>query len=140
MQLLGDETVLEANRDITERRQIEAALRENEERLRWLASSRLQRRRNREQEPRWRCHELEQGRRASFRLRGGRGDRSRAQCPRRPSSSSASKYTGIFGQEAADALIHQEYYCSFEAAILGAYWGKENRGRRRSAANPQPRW
>jgi PAS domain S-box-containing protein len=38
MQLLGDETVLEANRDITESRQIEAALRENEERLRWLAS------------------------------------------------------------------------------------------------------
>jgi PAS domain S-box-containing protein len=38
MQLLGDETVLEANRDISERRQIEAALRENEERLRWLAS------------------------------------------------------------------------------------------------------
>jgi phage terminase large subunit len=34
-------------------------------------------------------------------------------------------YTGIFGQEAADALIDQEYYCSFEAAILGAYWGKE---------------
>jgi len=38
MQLLGDETVLEANRDITERRQIEAALRENEERLGWLGS------------------------------------------------------------------------------------------------------
>jgi PAS domain S-box-containing protein len=37
MQLL-DETVLEANRDITGRRQIEAALRENEERLRWLGS------------------------------------------------------------------------------------------------------
>ena len=35
------------------------------------------------------------------------------------------EYTGIFGQEAADALIDQEYYCSFEAAILGAYWGKE---------------
>jgi PAS domain S-box-containing protein len=38
MQLLGGETVLEANRDITERRQIEAVLRENEERLRWLGS------------------------------------------------------------------------------------------------------
>ena len=35
------------------------------------------------------------------------------------------EYTGIFRQEAADALIDQEYYCSFEAAILGAYWGKE---------------
>ena len=35
------------------------------------------------------------------------------------------EYTGIFGQEAADALIDQEYYCSFEAAILAAYWGKE---------------
>jgi hypothetical protein len=32
------------------------------------------------------------------------------------------EYTGIFGKEAADALIDQEYYCSFEAAILGAYW------------------
>ena len=35
------------------------------------------------------------------------------------------EYTGIFGKEAADALIDQEYYCRFEAAILGAYWGKE---------------
>jgi phage terminase large subunit len=35
------------------------------------------------------------------------------------------EYTGIFGKEAADALIDQEYYCTFEAAILGAYWGKE---------------
>src|SRR5580658_10180411 len=26
------------------------------------------------------------------------------------------EYTGIFGKEAADALIDQEYYCSFEAA------------------------
>jgi PAS domain S-box-containing protein len=38
MQLLADETVLEVNRDISERRQIEAALEAKEERLRWLAS------------------------------------------------------------------------------------------------------
>jgi phage terminase large subunit len=36
-----------------------------------------------------------------------------------------SEYHGIFGADAGDALIEQEYYCSFEAAILGAYWGKE---------------
>jgi phage terminase large subunit len=35
------------------------------------------------------------------------------------------EYTSIFGQEAADAIIDQEYYCNFEAAVLGAYWGKE---------------
>ena len=28
------------------------------------------------------------------------------------------EYTGIFSKEAADALIDQEYYCSFEAASL----------------------
>jgi phage terminase large subunit len=33
------------------------------------------------------------------------------------------EYRGIFGQEAGDALIEQEYYCSFEAAVLGSYWG-----------------
>jgi phage terminase large subunit len=34
------------------------------------------------------------------------------------------EYHAIFGADAGDALIEQEYYCSFSAAILGAYWGK----------------
>jgi hypothetical protein len=34
------------------------------------------------------------------------------------------EYHAIFGQDAGDALIEQEYFCSFSAAILGAYWGK----------------
>lgn len=37
------------------------------------------------------------------------------------------EYHGIFGEEAGDALIDQEYFCSFEAAVLGAYYGKEMR-------------
>lgn len=35
------------------------------------------------------------------------------------------EYHSIFGQDVGDALIDQEYWCSFEAAILGAYWGRE---------------
>ena len=38
LQLLDDGTVIEVNRDITERKQIEADLREREQQLRWLAS------------------------------------------------------------------------------------------------------
>ena len=35
------------------------------------------------------------------------------------------EYHALYGEEAGDALIEQEYYCSFAAAILGAFWGKE---------------
>lgn len=35
------------------------------------------------------------------------------------------EYHSIFGQDAGDALIQQEYYCSFAAAVLGAYYGRE---------------
>lgn len=34
------------------------------------------------------------------------------------------EYHGIFGRDAGDALIEQEYFCSFDAAILGSFWGK----------------
>ena len=37
-QLLDDGTVIEVNHDVTERKQIEADLREREQQLRWLAS------------------------------------------------------------------------------------------------------
>jgi PAS domain S-box-containing protein len=37
-QLLDDGTVIEVNRDVTQRKQIEAALHESDEKLRWLAS------------------------------------------------------------------------------------------------------
>ncbi len=35
------------------------------------------------------------------------------------------EYRDLFGPDAGDALIQQEWWCSFEAAILGAYFGKE---------------
>lgn len=35
------------------------------------------------------------------------------------------EYHAIFGEDAGDALIEQEYFCSFEAAVLGSFWGKE---------------
>ena len=35
------------------------------------------------------------------------------------------EYHAIFGMDAGDALIDQEYWCSFEAAILGSYFGRE---------------
>ena len=34
-------------------------------------------------------------------------------------------YEGLFGEDVAEALIQQEYYCSFEGAMVGAYFGAE---------------
>lgn len=34
------------------------------------------------------------------------------------------EYHAMFGEDAGDALIEQEWFCSFNAAILGAYFGK----------------
>lgn len=35
------------------------------------------------------------------------------------------EYSRDFGEDAGENLFLQEYYVSFDAAILGAYWGKE---------------
>jgi phage terminase large subunit len=35
------------------------------------------------------------------------------------------EYHSLFGIDAGDALIQQEYYCSFAAPILGAYYARE---------------
>jgi hypothetical protein len=35
------------------------------------------------------------------------------------------EYRALYGIDAGDALIEQEYYCSFDAAILGAVYGKQ---------------
>lgn len=34
-------------------------------------------------------------------------------------------YISLYGKDVADGLIQQEYYCSFDEPILGAYWGKD---------------
>jgi phage terminase large subunit len=53
-------------------------------------------------------------------------------------------YVALYGDDAADALIQQEYYCSAEAAILGAYYGKEmaaaDREGRIGKIEPDPRY
>jgi hypothetical protein len=35
------------------------------------------------------------------------------------------EYHGIYGTDAGDAMIQQEFWCSWSAAILGAYWGRQ---------------
>jgi hypothetical protein len=36
-----------------------------------------------------------------------------------------SVYKGIFGEEVANGLIDQEFFCSFAGAMVGAYWGAD---------------
>jgi phage terminase large subunit len=35
------------------------------------------------------------------------------------------EYHALFGEAAGDALIDQEYYCSFDSVIPGSYYAKE---------------
>ena len=35
------------------------------------------------------------------------------------------QYISIYGADEGEAVFQQEYYCSFDAAIMGAYYGKE---------------
>lgn len=53
-------------------------------------------------------------------------------------------YVALYGEDAAEALIQQEYYCSAEAAILGAYFGKEMSAAEREGrirkVEPDPRY
>jgi hypothetical protein len=35
------------------------------------------------------------------------------------------EYIALFGKDIANLLIQQEYYCSFNGAMVGAYWGAE---------------
>ena len=34
-------------------------------------------------------------------------------------------YRALFGDDQADMLIEQEYFCSFDAAVVGAYYGRQ---------------
>ncbi|QCI67515.1 hypothetical protein [Phreatobacter stygius] len=34
-------------------------------------------------------------------------------------------YRALFGDDQGDMLIEQEYYCSFDAAVIGAYYGRQ---------------
>lgn len=47
------------------------------------------------------------------------------QVTRKQIAEAKAEYVSLFGEEAAEALIQQEYWCSFEAAILGAYYARE---------------
>lgn len=53
-------------------------------------------------------------------------------------------YVALYGDDAAEALIQQEYYCSADAAILGAFYGKEmaaaDREGRIMVVDPDPRY
>jgi phage terminase large subunit len=35
------------------------------------------------------------------------------------------EYTAIYGKEIAESLIQQEYYCSFQAPVIGAYYASQ---------------
>ena len=50
----------------------------------------------------------------------------------------------LYGGDMGDALFQQEYFCSFEAAVLGSYWGAElaqaEREGRIGRVNPDPHY
>ena len=45
--------------------------------------------------------------------------------PREAVERQRAEYHALYGVDAGDALIEQEYWCSFEAAVVGAYFGRE---------------
>lgn len=42
------------------------------------------------------------------------------------------EYESLFGQDVANMLVEQEFYCSFAGAMVGAYWGSEVNAAERS--------